>query len=411
MIKKPNLLVLGASGGVANAFLHHLITYRKLFGKLVLLDKCNKAPKDKYIDHKSLDYCFILEKIELPKKEKRYLNILKKHKIDMVLDITDENSTEILDATNKAKINYINTSMNNYKKTVKELISDIFERRESFKNAAHILCAGMNPGIVNMWVRHGIEKFGLPKEIVHFEYDTSKAIKKWYPSITWSIHEFLTESIEDPSGIVIGRGNVKDLFPNALKNMENMKSILKPILNLKKYPNGMTVLHEENLSIGYKYNLPSKFIYSIDPETIKTLIRLYNKKKNISIKDFKFADNTTEMLEGADNIGVVLDYPAKKVYYFNSIPNISVIGTNATYTQVVIGIFAALFTLLFNNLKSGIYFVEDLYDTYFKYFVFDNMRIQEIIFKKMPNNKLKLLSYIPMIKLKGNRCLKHLYII
>jgi homospermidine synthase len=411
MLNKPNLLVLGASGGVANAFLHHLTAYRKLFGKLILLDKRDKLLKDQFVDHQFLDYKFILEKIELPRKEKRYLNILKKYKINIVLDITDENSTEILDATNKTGISYVNTSMNNYKKTVKELISDIFERRDSFKNASHILCTGMNPGVVNMWVRYGIEKFGVPKEVVHFEYDTSKTIKKWYPSITWSAHEFLVESINDPTGIVLGRGNVKDLLPNALKNRESMKPILKPILNLKEYPYGMTVLHEENLSVGYKYNIPSKFIYSITPETIKSLVSLYNKKKKVFTRNLKFADNTTEPLEGSDNIGVMLEYPEKRVYYFNSIPNTSIIGTNATYTQVIVGVFAALFVLMFNNLKPGVYFVEDLYDTYYKYFLFDNMRVQQIVFKKMPNQKLKLLSYDPMVKIKRNDHFKHFYII
>src|SRR3989344_2001358 len=100
-MKKINLLVIGASGGVANAFLHHLSDYRSLFNKLVLLDKNNKVLKDKFIDHKILNYKFIHKRIELPKKEKEYLNILKKEKINIVLDITDMNSIEILEATNR----------------------------------------------------------------------------------------------------------------------------------------------------------------------------------------------------------------------------------------------------------------------------------------------------------------------
>jgi hypothetical protein len=300
--------------------------------------------------------------------------------------------------------------MNDDKKIVSELVYDIYPRKDSVNNASHILCTGMNPGIVNMWVRYGIEKFGLPEQVIHFEYDTSKVAKKWHPMMTWSIHEFLVESVRDPSGYAIGRGKVKQLFPNALENRENMKSILEPIMKLEKYPEGLIVLHEENLSVSYKYDIPSKFLYAINPNTMSNLIKIYEKKHNVTKRDLELGDNTCRILDGADSIGVILDYPEKRVYYFNTIPNVAIIGTNATYTQVVIGIFAALFTLLFNNLKPGTYFVEDLYDSYFKYFMFDNMRIQEFVFKKEKRH-LKFLSYNPDIKLKRNCCFEHLYII
>ena len=407
---RPNLLVLGASGGVANAFLHHLNNYRRLFNKVFLLDKNNKVLRDSFIDHKILDYKFIHKKIMLPQRKGEYLSMLKRFKIDIVLDITDMDSLEIIDATNKAGVSYINTAMNDEKKTVSELIFDIYPRKKDIRKAPHILCTGMNPGIVNMWVRYGIEKFGLPKQLIHFEFDTSKIAKKWHPMMTWSIHEFIAESVRDPSGIALGRGIVKQVFPNALENRENMKWILKPIMKLEKYPHGLTVLHEENLSISYKYDIPSKFIYAINPTTMSNLIGVYEKKGIVTEKDLELGDNTREILDGSDSIGVILDYPEKKVYYFNTIPNVAVIGTNATYTQVVIGIFAALFTLLFNKLNPGVYFVEDLYDTYFMHFMFDNMRVQEFVFKKEKGH-LKFLSYNPKVNPRRNRRLEHLYII
>jgi len=407
---KKNLLVIGASGGVANAFLHHLSDYRHLFGKLVLLDKNNKVLQDKFIDHKLLNYEFIHKKIELPEKEKEYIDILKKNKAHIVLDITDMDSLPILEATNKAGISYINTSMNDNKKTASDIIFEIYPKKEKINNAPHILCAGMNPGVVNMWVRQGIEKFGIPKEIIHFEYDTSKIAKEWHSMITWSVHEFLVESVRDPSGISIGRAKIKQLLPNALERRTNMNSILKPIMKLDTYPVGMNVLHEENLSISYKYDIPSKFIYAINQKTMHELIKIYEKKKNVLKKDILMCENTSRILEGADNIGVILDYPDKKVYYFNTIPNVAIIGTNATYSQVTIGIFSALFTLIFENISPKTYFVEDLYNTYYKSFLFDNMRVQEFIFKKT-NKKLKLAKYNPMIKIKRNKHFDHLYII
>jgi len=115
-------------------------------------------------------------------------------------------------------------------------------------------------------------------------------------------------------------------------------------------------------------------------------------------------------LDGADNIGVLLIYSDKKVYYFNSASNMAAIGTNGTYTQVIIGIFSALFTLMFDKLKPATYFVEDLYDTHYKHFMFDNMRVEEFVFKKNKDH-LKLLNYNPMIKLKRDKKFKHLYVI
>lgn len=410
MNKKPNLLVLGASGGVANAFLHHLSDYRNLFNKVVLLDRNKKVLEDDFIDHRLLNYSFIHREIKLPEEQGKYLKILSDNKIDIVIDITDMNSLEIINATNKAGISYINTAMNDEKKTVTELLFDIYPRKSKLNKAPHILCTGMNPGNVNMWVRFGIEKFGIPKQIIHFEYDTSKIAKQWHPMMTWSIHEFLVESVRDPSGIALGRKKVRKLLPNALENRKSMKGILEPILKLNEYPHGLTVLHEENLSVSFKYDIPSKFIYAVNPKTMANLIKIYEEKGNVTKEDLELGDNTNEILDGADSIGVILDYPDKRVYYFNTIPNVAVIGTNATYTQVIVGIFAAIFTLLFDKLKPSAYFVEDLFDTHFKYFMFDNMRIQEFVFNKK-NNHLKMVSYNPMIKIKRRDRFEHFYII
>lgn len=410
MNKQPNLLVVGASGGVANAFLHHLGNFRDLFNEVVLLDKNKKVLDDAFIDHKQLNYSFIHQEIKLPADEDYYLTLLASNKIDIALDISDMNSMEIIAATNKAGVSYINTAMNDVQKTVTELLLDIYPRRMTFNQAPHILCSGMNPGNVNMWVRYGIEKFGSPEQIIHFEYDTSKVAKQWQPMMTWSIHEFLVEAVRDPSGIALGGGKVKILLPNALENRKNMRSILEPIMKMNDYPEGLTVLHEENLSISMKYDIPSKFLYAINQKTMKSLIQIYEEKGDVIKEDLELGDNTTEILDGSDSIGVILDYSDKRVYYFNTIPNTAVIGTNATYTQVVIGIFAALFTLLIDKLSPGAYFVEDLYETHFKYFMFDNMRVQEFVFQKN-NDYLKMIGYNPMIKIRRNNRFEHYYLI
>lgn len=393
-MKKNNLLVIGASGGVATVFLEHLAKHRSLFGKLILLSRKNRIKSNNFINHKKLDYIYIEKRIN-PNNKKEYQKILKEHEINIVLDLTDLESLPLLEATNEMGISYINTSMNADNKTVAELIFDIYPRKKKINKAVHFLCAGMNPGIVNMWVRYGISKFGIPREIIHFEYDTSfskktSGTKKL--SITWSPHEFLVENVRDPSGIAIGKGKIKILIPNAVNHCEDMKSILSPIMKMKNYPCGFTVLHEENMTVSYKYDIPSKFIYSVNDRTMDSLIKICKKRSKISEEDFIVMRNTDIPLDGADNIGVMLIYDDKKVYYFNSMKNSAMKGTNATYFQVVIGIFSALFTLLFDKMKRGVYFTEDLFDTNYKNYMFNNMKVEEFVFKKQKIG-LKLVSH------------------
>ena len=409
--------MLGASGGVAKTVLHYLTHHRSLFGNVVLLDPNNAVCSDPYLDHKALNYVFVQKKIIVPEKERKkererstpaYHRLLKEHSISIVLDFTDADSLPLLEATNNAGVSYLNTSLNTETRTTFEIVSNVYKRRKTFNKAPHILCAGMNPGIVNMWVRHGIEHYGIPKEIVHFEYDTSRICGKHQPLITWSIHEFLMEAVLWPGGVMQGKDAVKYFYPNALENGIDRGPILQPLFILDKYPKGFPVLHEENVSLAQRYNIPSKFVYAINIETMKALINRYEKTGKVNYRDLVLADNITAVLEGADSIGVLLEYPDKKVYYFNTLPNIAVIGSNATYTQVAIGVCAALFTLVFDKLKNGVYFVEDLYGTHFKQYAFDNMRVQHFVFKKQ-KSRLVLEKYVPELKVKRNKLSQYLY--
>lgn len=407
--KKKNLLLIGASGGVSQAFLRYLSHHRDLLGTLVLWDKSDSIKTDPYINHSELNYTFIHSELKLPEQEKDYIQFLKDKKIQIVIDLTDMDSIPILEATNAAAASYVNTAMNAEKEYVDELVLNVYPRKEKINKAPHILCTGMNPGVVNMWVRHGIEKFGVPKEIVHFEYDTSTIALEWRAMMTWSLKEFLVECVRDPSGKMLGRDQVEHLQPNALKHRIDLKNILSPIMQLDEYPQGFTVLHEENISIAQKYNVPSKFIYSFNLKTMQQLVELYDEQQNVFKKDLIHGDNIRHPLDGADNIGVLLKYEGKRVYYFNSSPNNSAIGTNGTYTQVVVGVYAALFVLLFDNLKYGAYFVEDLYDTHYRHYLFDNMRVEEYVFEKK-NDEYKLKSYNPRVEIKRKDYTEHIYL-
>ena len=406
---KANLMIIGASGGVANAVLHYMVHHRNFFGKLVLVDKNKGVLSDPCINHKELDYIFIHKRIKLPEKEKEYHNLLKKYRIDIVLDVTDDNTIPLIEATDRAGVSCINTGVNDEKSTIPASVMFLYSIRGKFNHAPHIACSGMNPGVVSMWARHGIERFGIPDEFVEFEYDTSKIARKWSPMMTWSIHEFIDEVVDEPSGVMLGKDKFKELLPSPIEHRVDMKNILAPILKLDEYPHGFTVTHEEMTSLAQKYNIPAKYIYAVNMKTMKLLISLYEKCGGVSRSAMVQGDNTNRIMEGSDSIGLILNYGNRKVYYFNTIPNIAVIGTSATYLQVAVGVFSAIFTLLFDRLKDGLYFPEDLYGSHYKYYLFDNMRVQEFVFAKK-KGEWKLESYNPEIKLKRRHHLEHMYI-
>lgn len=382
MIKK-NILVIGASGGVASAFLQRLTNYMSLVGKIILVDKSDKILNNPYIDHKYLDYKFMHREISVPEKEDEYIEILDSQKINIVIDLTDMDSIPTLDATNKYGASYINTAMNDENRMVYDLVQEMYAKKMKINNAAHILCSGMNPGIVNMWVQCGIEKYGVPQSVTHFEYDSSTIAAGWKPMMTWSLKEFIVESVRDPSGIMLGKDKVKYLYPNSLKHRVDMEDLLAPITKLDKYPQGCVVLHEENVSVSQKYNIPSQFIYAYNQQTMDRLIKMYGEKRDVNVNDLIHGDNTSITLVGSDDIGVMLQYDKKRVYYFNSAANKDAAGTNGTYSQTVVGVLAALQTVLVEkNLEKQIYFTEDLYGTSYKDYIFKNMKVERFVYTK-----------------------------
>ncbi|HOI45145.1 MAG TPA: saccharopine dehydrogenase C-terminal domain-containing protein [Candidatus Aminicenantes bacterium] len=379
--KKPNLLILGASGGVGTSLLIYLAEHRDVFDQLILLDKGEEVLSNEYLDHERLDYLFLNQTLRLPQAEDEYHRLLKDKHVDIVLDVTDDETLPLFHATDRAGVNYVNTSINGPKKTHEQIL-ELWDQRDQFNNGVHILGTGMNPGIVNMWARHGIEKFGLPLKITIFEYDSSQTAACDHPMVTWSVKQFLEEVSGEPSIVMAGRDQPREYHPNAIENRINMKPILSPILPLEEYPEGFIVPHEEVVSLSQKYDLPVKFVYAINIRTMRALIDAYRRTGRLFLEDILLGDNTELTLKGADNIGVLLEYPDKRVYYFNSIANSAITGTNATYTQVVTGVIAALLTLAADRLERGAYFVEDLYDSSFKSHIFDKMQVQEFIFEK-----------------------------
>lgn len=380
-IRLPNLLILGASGHVARACLQRLAASRRDFGRIVLLDPNDGVLRDPHLDHALLDYEFVHRWFRFPSDRADYHRLLLNHGINVVLDVTDQDTLPVLAATDAAGVSYINTALNDAKRGVAEVVAALHPKRKAKRQAPHIISSGMNPGVVNIWVWHGYRHYGAPVDIVHFEYDTSMPVAGWRPMITWSRQEFLAETIWEPTGLVVD-GRYKTFKTNSLQNREDMRSVMEPVVQLPTYPRGLLVLHEENLKLGKRLGASSKYLYAIHPWTMKHLDKLWRQRGRVGVDDLELGDNTSVPLTGSDTIGVRLDYENKCIYYVHSLANSAVTGTNATCAQVAVGVDAALTTLLSERLSPRIYFASDLYDTVYRDVVFSNLHVERFVFEK-----------------------------
>jgi hypothetical protein len=353
---------------------------RAQFGRLVLLDRNEHVRKDRFLEHGRLRYEFVRRRLRWP-DDGSYGELLRRYEIDIALDLTDMDTLPILVATDAAGVSYVNTALNDANRRVPEMVAAVHPTREEPRQAPHILSSGMNPGAVNVWVSHGVDRYGVPDEIVHFEYDTSMAVDGWRPLITWSRREFLTETVWEPTGLVVD-GKLKMFQANALAHREDMRPIMQPVVPLPTYPRGFLVLHEENVKLGQALGVSSKYLYAIHPKTMAYLVRRWREKGQVRISDLQVGDNTTVPLEGSDTIGVCLEYPGRRVYYLHSLANNAVVGTNATCTQVAVGVYAALLTLRHAQLAPRIYFATDLDNTIYPHVLFSNLRVEHFVFEK-----------------------------
>jgi hypothetical protein len=309
MKKNPNLLIIGASGGVANALLQQMVKDRQQLNRLVLVDRDDRLLHNPFIPHEALDYEFVNRTIDVNQDRAAYLGLLQSHGIHVVIDLSINETRPMLEATDAVGASYLNTGIANRRgENFAEVVLDIIRRKALPWQAPHILCAGMNPGIVNAWVRQGIERFGLPRGIVHFEYDTAQPRNGWLPIITWSRETFLDEIINDPAGYMDGKDKLRLLHPNALKNRVSMKDVLEPIMALKEYPRGFLLLHEENLTLAQRYDIPSRFMFAIDPGTMDYLEALYDTWGSVPVETMKLGDNRAIALRGSVTVGVMLQY-------------------------------------------------------------------------------------------------------
>ena len=385
MLEKPSVLIIGASGGVSAAFLQRVAKDRSRIQRLVLVDREKDVLRNPSIPHRDLDYEFTQTTIDVKENGEGYVRLLTEKSIDIVVDLSVNETRAMLEATDACGACYVNTGIANLPgENFAEVVLDLFRRKGEEWNAAHVLCAGMNPGIVNMWVRNGIEQFGVPDQVLHFEYDTARPLHGWFPIITWSRETFLDEVVNDPAGHMEGRDKIRSFYPNPLKHRISMEEVLRPLMALNHYPRGFLLLHEENITIGQRYDIPSRFLFSIDNKSMDYLERVYDERGEIPLNTIALGDNRKVPLRGSVTIGVRLAYEDQYVYFYNTTSHENMSGCSGSCWQVAAGLQAVVTMLLTERLKKHLYFVEDLYATSCRHSVWGTLVMEQMIIARDP---------------------------
>jgi hypothetical protein len=189
----------------------------------------------------------------------------------------------------------------------------------------------------------------------------------------------LDEIVNDPAGYMDGRDKLVLIPPNPLMNRVGMDDVLGPIMDLDEYPRGFLLLHEENVTLAQSYDVPSRFIFAIHPRTMDHLATVYKGSGTLTVNDIGLGDNNAVSLMGKAVVGVLLEYPRRKVYFVNDLSHAAFHGCSATCWQVAAGLHAAVLTLLDDRLQGRVYFPEDLYGTSYGDIVSENLFMQETV--------------------------------
>jgi Saccharopine dehydrogenase NADP binding domain len=378
-----NILLIGACGGVGRAFLRMLLRERERLGEIVLVDKQDPWADDLVFPFRKLKTEFLKATIDVAKGGEDYLRLLKTYRIDIVIDLSVNETRAMLAAADSAGVSYVNTGVANRPgENFSEVVLDLVRRKTNSWNAPHILCSGMNPGIVNMWVRRAVEAHGVPENIVHFEYDTGEPVDGGVPVIAWSRETLLDEIVNDPAGYVEGRNRIALIPPNPLKNRVSMEDVLRPIMNLPVYPRGFLLLHEENITLGQRYDVPSRFLFSLKSETMDYLEEVYDRYKEVPADALALGDNWKIPLKGEATVGVRLEYGDTQEYFLNTTAQGSVPGVSGSCRQVAAGLHAALWTVVEDPLEKRVHFVEDLLGTTCERLMLSNLPVQHVVLAK-----------------------------
>lgn len=391
-----SLTIIGSCGGVAKSLLSILnksssdsldpIHNNLSCCKLNLVDV-----KQKPLSYYEENFPSIYDKITLYEFDanniNRFIEHLKETQSNYVIDVSFADTVSTLRCCDMLNVTYINSAFESLSVDKDPSLQGfplqerykVFEsHRNEFKNTTAIICSGMNPGIVQ-WLAIDLmkrEPTKLPTGCYIVENDTSfyedsSLADKNTLYTTWSTECFLDEAIYSYPAFMKNHNSL--FIYDDIYGLEFKVSLGKDVFT------GCLMPHEEAITLGKLYNMETGFIYKINDHTTNLI------KDNISNLDalweypMKVLDPVDGALVGSDLVGILLTYDNTELFAYNKLNNKDIFAkykTNATYHQVACGLYAALSSLLLDNIPRGIYYVDELltstpnnYGKYAKYHI------------------------------------------
>ncbi len=376
----PVISLLGSGGGVAKSLLSILniasldkedpLNYFINSSKLNLVD-IRQKPLSYYTEHfpnlkdKITLYEFDVNKVEDLK------NHLKEANTSIVLDISYGDTVDMLRCCNSLGIAYINTALESVEVDENQYYSGfplqerykIFEsHRDEFNNTSAIVCSGMNPGVVQWMAIELMNKYPDKKPIGCYivENDTSffeneELADKNTIYTTWFPMGFLDEAINSYPTFMKKHQSL--FLYNEIYSLE-----FKVTLGNKEFY-GALMPHEEAITLGKIFDMETGFIYKINDHTTGLIKSNISNTNSLWERPMKVLDPELSPLKGEDLVGILLVFEDMEAYIYNSLSNKEAFEkyrTNATYLQAASGVYAALATMVLDNIPQGIYYVDEL---------------------------------------------------
>ena len=375
-----SISILGSSGGVAKAVLAIL----------------NQSAQDKNDPMYPIISTSQLHLIDIKQKDKEYYDQLfpnladkikisqldltdvshfqkhlKKTKTKVVIDVSWADTIEMMKCCNELGVFYINSALENtevdedeslYGFPLTERYIRFEDSKKNLTNMKAIVGSGMNPGVLQWMAIKLINENPDQKPLACYivEHDDSffkdkTLIKPNTLYTSWSVECFLDEAILCYPMFV--HHHLPQYFYEEVYAME-----YKVRLGQKEFY-GCLMPHEEVITLGKLFDMQWGFIYRVNEYTTESI---RNNLANVDVLwdwNQQLLDPDVGEIEGEDLVGVLLVYEDSEKYIYNVMKSSEIypkFKTNATYYQVACGIYAAMASIILDDLPLAIYYVDEL---------------------------------------------------
>jgi homospermidine synthase len=192
------------------------------------------------------------------------------------------------------------------------------------------------------------------------EHDTSmyadpQILKPRTIYASWSVECFLDEAILSYPMFV------RDGLPHYWRE-EVYSAEYKIRLGDKQF-HGCLMPHEEILTLGNLKNWEAGFVYCVSDYTTALIRDHLDNVDELWEWDQHIVEPSFGEVYGEDLVGVLLVYENEEKYLYNVMSSSEVYPvykTNATYFQVACGVYAAMASILLDNVPVGVHYVDEL---------------------------------------------------